>query len=140
MILTLIFLGLLTLGIVLMFVGVNINGYYDDDIFISGMTLAIVFGIVLLICVGLIINEHLDGYENKAIELNRLEYEGLIQEKELAMNSEHDDVGRITVTKDIVKWNQDVYSAKRALERKWVNWFYSKRIVDELHYIDMSFD
>lgn len=140
MILTLIFLCLLTLGIVLMFVGDNINSYYDADIFVSGMTLAIVFGLILLFCVGLIINEHLDGYENKTIELNRMEYEGLIQEKELTMNSEHDDVGRITVTKDIVEWNQDVYSAKRALERKWVNWFYSKRIVDELHYIDMSFD
>lgn len=140
MILTLILLGLVFLGIFLMIVGPKISRYYDDDICLIGMTLSIFFGIILLICLCLISIEHLDAYESKAIELDRMEYEALMQEKELAMNSEYDDIGRITVTKDIVEWNKKVYTSKRAIDHKWINWFHSKRIVDELHYIDMSFD
>lgn len=140
MILILIFSALVIIGVILAIIGGNTYGNIADYAEIIGMVLAIFFGIFLIsggIMIGI---EHLDEREDRVIELNQMRYESLLKEKELAESSTHDDIGRITVTKDILEWNQEVYGQKRAVERKWVNWFYSKRVVDELKYIDMSWE
>lgn len=140
MILILIFAALVLIGVVLAIIGDRAYGtfYYFSAVF--GTLLIIFSGIILTACVVVISIDHLDCVEDKNIKLNQMQYESLLKEKELAESSTHDDIGRITVTKDIVEWNKEVYKQKRAVERKWINWFYSKRVVDELTYIDMSWE
>ena len=140
MILTLIFAAVILIGTILTIIGWNTYGEISDDVMVLGVTLFTCFGVILMVCGILIGIEHSDGAEDKAIKLNQMKYESLLEEKELAESSTHDDIGRIMVTKDILEWNQNVYKHKRAVERKWINWFYSKRVVDELHYIDMSWE
>lgn len=140
MILILIFAALVIIGVILAVIGDNTYGSLSDFACITGMLLLIFFGI-FLVSSGIMIGIwHFDGLEDREIELNQMQYESLLKEKELAKSSEHDDIGRITVTKDIVAWNKEVYKQKRAVERKWINWFYSKRVVDELKYIDMGWE
>lgn len=140
MIIILILVALFLIGALLSAIGWNTYGGISDSIAAIGTALLIFFGIILICCVLPIAIWHSDGIEDKEIELNRMRYESLLKEKELAESSTHDDIGRITVTKDIVAWNQEVYKQKRAVERKWINWFYSKRVVDELKYIDMGWE
>lgn len=140
MILVLIFAALVIIGVILAIIGDKAYGVFYDFSAVFGTLLAIFSGVIFVACVIFISIGHLDCVEDKTIKLNQMKYESLLKEKELAESSTHDDIGRITVTKDIVEWNQEVYTQKRAVERKWINWFYSKRIVDELKYIEMSWE
>lgn len=69
------------------------------------------------------------------IEENRIEYESLCQRYEIA-TSEYEDVSKSDVIKDIAEWNKDVYSYKHWANNPWTNWFYSKRVADNMKMIE----
>ena len=69
------------------------------------------------------------------IEENRIEYEALCERRDVVM-SEYEDVSKSDVIKDIAEWNQNVYSYKHWAYNPWTNWFYSKRVADDLKMIE----
>lgn len=69
------------------------------------------------------------------IEENRIEYESLCERYEI-VTSEYEDVSKSDVIKDIAEWNKKVYSEKYWAYNPWTNWFYSRRIVDDLKMIE----
>lgn len=71
------------------------------------------------------------------IEENRIEYESLCERQEI-INSEYEDVSKSDVIKDIAEWNKKVYSTKHWAYNPWTNWFYSKRVADELKMIEVG--
>ena len=103
----------------------------------------IVYGIGLLFTVGggviafsmaiCIICAHVGV--DATIEENRIEYESLCERYEI-VTSEYEDVSKSDVIKDIAEWNKDVYSTKHWANNPWTNWFYSKRIADDMKMIE----
>ena len=71
------------------------------------------------------------------IEENRIEYNALCQRYEI-ITSEYEDVSKSDVIKDIAEWNKKVYSTKHWAYNPWTNWFYSKRVADDLKMIERS--
>ena len=127
MILTIITLAVLIIGILL--------SYHAKNEIMDGV------GLVLFVCGGLlgfimflfIIFAHIGV--DVDIERNRIEYEALCERLEIA-DSDYEDVSKSDVVKDVADWNKNVYSYKHWAYSPWTNWFYSRRVANELEVIE----
>ncbi len=141
MIWTLIFLGILILGIAtyrLAKILYRAYGRWDDRADIADTISSFLFfiGIAgLLICLFMRLCANA-GVDNQ-IAKKQIEYEILCEKCEL-IQSNYEDISKIEVLKEIAKWNKDVQDAKYWSESPWTNWFYNKKVVDSLQYIDIS--
>jgi hypothetical protein len=91
-----------------------------------------VSSVALVVMVFLVIDAHV-GVDN-AIEKNRIKHESLCERYEI-ITSEYEDVSRSDIINDIAEWNMDVYTYKYWAYNPWTNWFYSRRVADELEMI-----
>lgn len=98
-----------------------------------GLILTVGGGLIAFIMAICIICAHVGV--DATIEENRIEYESLCQRYEI-VTSEYEDVSKSDVIKDIAEWNKDVYSTKHWANNPWTNWFYSKRIADDMKMIE----
>lgn len=129
MILTIIAIIAVVIGLVMMFSN-------REVIMELGALLFGVGGIAAVIMLGIIITHvGVDVY----IERNRIEYEALCERLEIA-NSDYEDVSKSDVVKDVADWNKNVYSYKHWAYNPWTNWFYSRRVADELKIIERGQD
>ena len=128
MILTIIVVIVTVIGIVML----N-KSEYDGITYGIGLLFTILGGIVTFIMVAGIICAHV-GVDAQ-IEKNRIEYESLCERNEIVV-SEYEDVSKSDVIKDIAEWNKKVYSYKHWAYNPWTNWFYSKRVVDQMEMIE----
>lgn len=131
MIWMLIFIGVLVLGIVgiIMYT----NDHLSESLGTIAVTFVVVGMIVLFVLLTVCISSHVTA--NKDIQLDKIEYESLINRLEI-INNDYEDVSKSDVIKDITEWNKHVYSTKHWGNSKWTNWFYSKKYVDSLQYIE----
>lgn len=106
---------------------------YGDVIIGIGTSLVVCGGVTAFIMTIIIFVEHV-GVEVR-IEKNRIKYESLCERNEIVV-SEYEDVSKSDVIKDIAEWNQNVYSYKHWAYNPWTNWFYSKRIADQMEMIE----
>ena len=137
MIITLIALGVLITGIILIILNEKTDnfGRFYDEIELLGFLFAFFGTIASMICIGTILCK---GFgENNIINKNKMEYEAL-QKRIEVVNSEYEDASRSDLIKDINKWNKKVYDKKYWAESLWTNWFINQKIVDELDYIDFE--
>ncbi len=137
MIITLIALGLLIIGIILIVLNekTNIFGRFYDEIELSGGVF-IVFGFIFTVsCIIIILCKGIG--ENNTINKNKMEYEALQRRIEI-VNSEYEDASRSDLIKDINEWNEEVYNQKYWAKNPWTNWFINQKIADELEYIDFE--
>lgn len=72
---------------------------------------------------------------NATIEKNRIEYESLCKRNEI-ITSNYEDVSKSDIIKDVAEWNKMVYSTKYWTYNPWTNWFFSKRVADNLEMIE----
>lgn len=128
MILTIIIVIVTVIGIVML----N-KSEYDGIAYGIGLLFTVLGGIVAFIMVAGIICAHV-GIDAQ-IEENRIEYESLCERNEI-VTSEYEDVSKSDVIKDIAEWNKRVYSYKHWAYNPWTNWFYSKRVVDQMEMIE----
>lgn len=108
---------------------------YESIVYGVGLLFTVCGGFVTFIMAVCIIIAHIGV--DATIEENRIEYESLCQRYEI-VTSEYEDVSKSDVIKDIAEWNKKVYSTKHWAYNPWTNWFYSKRIADELKMIEVS--
>lgn len=106
---------------------------YEGVVYMLGLLSAICGGLVAFIMAVCIIIAHVGV--DATIEENRIEYEALCERQEI-INSEYEDVSKSDVIKDIAEWNKDVYSYKHWANNPWTNWFYSKRVADNMKMIE----
>ena len=106
---------------------------FCDAIMGIGALFAVCGGILAFIMAIIILIEHV-GVDAR-IEENRIEYESLCERNEIVA-SEYEDVSKSDVIKDIAEWNKKVYSYKHWAYNPWTNWFYSKRVVDQMEMIE----
>lgn len=130
MIIMFIFAIMLVLGII-----IEYKCSYDSDLDISGALLILLGSVVLFISLIEIIATHATA--NKAIQQNKIEYDGLCKRYEI-VKSEYEDVSKSDVIADITAWNMEVYNTKYWSENPWTNWFNPKKIADNLEYIPLE--
>jgi hypothetical protein len=106
---------------------------FSDAIMEIGALFAVCGGILAFIMAIIIITEHVSV--DARIEENRIEYESLCERNEIVA-SEYEDVSKSDVIKDIAEWNKNVYSYKHWAYNPWTNWFYSKRVADQMEMIE----
>lgn len=130
MVITLISIGILILGIVCF----KADGDYTDFFVITGMVSFIIGSIAAIACIGCIIGAHI-GVDMK-IEENRIKYESLCKRYEI-ISSEYEDVSKSDVIRDISGWNAEVMKAKYWQSNTFTNWFWSKRVVDNMEAVEV---
>lgn len=137
MIITLIALGILIIGIILIILNekTDIFGHLYDGIELLGSLFIILGAVASIMCIGTILLKGVG--ENRVIEQNRMKYESLQRRIEV-VNSEYEDASRSDLIKDINEWNEKVYDRKYWAKNSWTNWFFNQKIVDELEYIDFE--
>lgn len=134
MITTLIFLGFIILGTLCIAPWEKLWPYCDFFSILGSICLA--FGIVgSIVCSLFIITTH--AMTDKSIHDNQIEHDALVAQVD-AINTDYEDVSTTQVIANVAKWNKFVYNNRYWSENKWTNWFYSKKVVDDLKYIDME--
>ena len=106
---------------------------YEGVVYMIGLLSAVCGGLIAFIMVMVIIVNHVGV--DATIEENRIEYESLCERYEI-VTSEYEDVSKSDVIKDIAEWNKKVYRIKHWAYNPWTNWFYSKRIADDMKMIE----
>ena len=106
---------------------------YEGVVYVLGLLFAVCGGLIAFIMAMVIIVNHVGV--DAVIEENRIEYESLCERYEI-VTSEYEDVSKSDVIKDIAEWNKDVYSYKHWAYNPWTNWFYSKRVADDMKMIE----
>lgn len=130
MVITLISIGILILGIVCF----KADRDYTDFFEITGIASCIIGSIAVIACIGCIIGAHI-GVDMK-IEENRIKYESLCKRYEI-ISSEYEDVSKSDVIRDISEWNAEVMKAKYWQSNTFTNWFWSKRVVDNMEAVEV---
>ena len=130
MIIIFIFTIMLVLGII-----IEYKCSHDLDLDISGALLILLGSVALSISLIAIIATHATA--NKAIQQNKIEYDGLCKRYEI-VKSEYEDISKSDIIADITAWNMEVYNTKYWSENPWTNWFNPKKIADNLEYIPLE--
>ena len=126
-------LMIITLVATIIGVWILYKAEYGDAVMAISALLAVCGGILAFIMAIIILIEHV-GVDAR-IEENRIEYESLCERNEIVA-SEYEDVSKSDVIKDIAEWNKNVYSYKHWAYNPWTNWFYSKRVADQMEMIE----
>lgn len=106
---------------------------YEGIVYGIGLLFTACGGILAFTMSILIIISHVGV--DATIEKNKIEYESLCERYEI-VTSEYEDVSKSDVIKDIAEWNKKVYDCKYWAYNPWTNWFYSRRIVDNMKMIE----
>lgn len=134
---TIIGLWLLVLGIVgLILYAYDVFSYNlgENILGISVISLIIGFmGTIIFVIIIIYANVAAD----KDIHDSQLEYESIVKQVE-CINTEYEDVSKTTVIQNVYDWNKEVYNAKYWSENPWTNWFWNKKYVDSLKYIELE--
>lgn len=131
MILMIISITVLVIGICLKlcFRKFYVSDFLDTISFYSTLfgAIAVVIAIVFILI----------GHYNTDVKIytKQLERKAIVTQLELAP-SEWENTSRMELIQKVSEWNQEVYSAKYWSENPWTSWFWSKKYVDSLTYID----
>ncbi len=130
----------LTIATVLMIVlGVFLVKYSDyvinDVMLFVGICIVTVGSVGLVITTIFIVNGHV-GVDQKII-LARMERQCIEDQVEILDNG-CENVSTIKVIKCVHNWNAKVASTKYWFKNPCTNWFYSKRYVNSLNYIEFG--
>ena len=101
---------------------------------VIGFMLGMVVGPFFLIILTVIsIGNH--AFPEKQITNNNIRYESLIKRQSL-FNSDYENYTKSDTIRDIAEWNIWVNTEKNYLDSPWTNVLVSKRVIDNLKYID----
>ncbi len=136
MLLTLIGIILCVSGFVGLILSADRPRYFDSGIeILSGIALGIGF-IWLIVCIAFIIIVHCTIIDNINISNEQYEREAIEKQVE-CLSSNYEDVSKTTVIQKAYDWNKKVYNAQYWSNNIWTNWFWSKKYVDSLEYIEL---
>ena len=132
MIITIIFLGIILVGIIS---SILYEKSYNDFLELFGPCNIVIGSLCLIIAIIAIIFAHITA--PRATQENKLEYDGLCKRYEV-IKSEYEDVSKSDVIADITAWNMKVYDTKYWTYNPWTNWFNPKEVADNLDYIPLE--
>ena len=109
----------------------------SDNIGFIACVLSVIGGIILFFVLIAIIFSHINI--DKQIQEAQMKRESIERQIE-CVSSNYEDVSKVNVIERVYEWNKEVYSQKYRLNSPWTSWFYSKKYVDSLEYIEMEGD
>lgn len=133
MIWTIIFVAVLVVSIILCVIGYNTDITTMEAI---GAIFTMLSGIAVILVICMMVLSHCAI--DKTITEYQMERDSIVKEIEALEQDTDEKISKLTVIKDVQKWNSGVYSQKYWSESPWTNWFYNKKIVDSLEYIEME--
>lgn len=134
---TIIGLWLLVLGIVgLILYAYDVFSYNLGESILGISVISLIIGFMGTI-IFVIIIIYANVAADKDIHDSQLEYESIVKQVE-CINTEYEDVSKTTVIQNVYDWNKEVYNAKYWSENPWTNWFWNKKYVDSLKYIELE--
>ena len=137
MIITLIGIGLLFLAIICLVCCEKCLFSYTVDEFIGGIGIILcITGISATLISGTIIGCANISVDND-IYTAKLEYDAIVKQAE-SINSDYEDVSKAEVIQRVYEWNKKVYNAKYWSNNPLTNWFWNKKYVDSLAYIELE--
>lgn len=110
----------------------DISSKWVFPICVIGFAISIVG---MIICVPDMIITHCNT--NKKIYTKQLEYESLVKQCQ-TVSSNYEDVSKANVIQKVYEWNVEVYDEKYWGNNIWTNWFFNKKVVDSLEYINLE--
>ena len=129
MIITLIGIGLFVLGII----GLKFSKSEGLE---AGSFVAIIIGFFwIFACSTLIVINTVTA--EKDIYNARLERECIVKQLEI-INSDYEDISKSTVIQNLYDWNEKVHDTKYWSSNPLTNWFWNKKYVDSLEYIELE--
>ena len=134
MIITLISIIVLIVGIVCLRLYIH-HSISSDNIGFIACVLSVIGGIILFFVLIAIIFSHINI--DKKIQEAQMERESIERQIECISNN-YEDVSKASVIERVYEWNKKVYSQRYWLNNPWTSWFYSKKYVDSLEYIEMD--
>lgn len=134
MIITLISIIVLIVGIVCLRLYIH-HSISSDNIGFIACVLSVIGGIILFFVLIAIIFSHINI--DKKIQEAQMERESIERQIECISNN-YEDVSRASVIERVYEWNKKVYSQRYRVNSPWTSWFYSKKYVDSLGYIEMK--
>lgn len=138
MILTLIGIGLVVIGFIIMYVYFNnlsLSEVMDSVLCASGIISTGLGLTITFLCIVFIVFSHL--YVDKQIYNSKLEYESIVKQVE-CIKSDYEDYSTIEVIDRAYEWNNKVYNTMYWSKNILSNWFYSKKYVESLKYIELD--
>lgn len=120
MLITIFFVLLIVLGFIL-------ADKFISDFCIPVLVVGIVGTILCVVAIACVQIPKQSKFEKAVMRREMLEYR--------LEHKEDDRAGNELLYSDILKFNQDLYSAKKWSKNLWVNWFWNEKIA-ELDYID----
>ena len=135
MLITLIFLGILILGIIADILYFKVDLWEEEWLNVIGFFGKLIGGAGLFFALLIIFFAHTNI--NYQIEQERIEYEGLCKKIE-AIQSDYEDVSKIDVIEEATDQNKYVEKCRYYNNNIWTSWFYSDKYVNSLKTIDMS--
>ena len=134
MIITLIGVAMFALGIIGFLYYVSFDTNKDVIGFLSSVGIIIGF-LWLLMCV-LFITIPRCTAENDIYDAN-LERECVVNQIEY-IDAEYEDVSKTIVIQNVYEWNKKVHAAQYWSSNPWTSWFWSKKYVNSLKYIELE--
>lgn len=134
MIITLISIIMLIVGIVCLRL-CDRNLLLPDGIYLVGCVSSVIGGIIVLFVLTAIICSHINI--DKKIQETQMERESIERQIECISNN-YENVSKASVIERVYEWNKKIYSQRYWLNNPWTSWFYSKKYVDSLEYIEME--
>ena len=137
MIITLIGIGLLFLAIICFVCCKKCLFSYEVDDFIGAIGIILcIAGISATLISGTIIGCANIGVD-RDIYTAKLEYDAIVKQVE-CINSNYEDISKAAVIQRVYEWNKKVYTAKYWSNNLWTSWFWNKKYVDSLEYIELE--
>ena len=129
------------ISIIMFIIGIVCLRLYDrnllssDRVCLVGCYTAIIGGVILFFVLATIIGSHINI--DKKIQEAQMKRESIERQIE-CISSNYEDVSKTSVIERVYEWNKEVYSQRYRLNSPWTSWFYSKKYVDSLEYIEME--
>ena len=131
MIITLIAFGLLIVGIAGYIISNRRDASYLVTDFFFGLVILQSIAALLVTLVLILSHTNIDH----SIQVNRMEHDSIVARLEIA-DTGYENIAYSEAIKDAMKWNVDVEHQKYFCNNPWFSWFFDKRLVDDLEYID----
>lgn len=109
------------------------NYSIDNEGALYGSVYSLVGGAVFLVLL-IIFSAFNHAFPEIKIANNNIKYEALIERKTL--DSEYESYTKSDTIRDIAEWNKYVNTEKMLLDSPWTNALVSKKVIDELKYIE----
>lgn len=132
MLLILLFVALIVIGICMI---IYSNSSYNDLVGCIGIFIGTLGFVCLIICIILLIVGHC-AVDNRIVE-RKIEHDGIVKQIEL-LKKEDGSISSNVVIDKVSEWNRDVRYCKYWSNNIWTNWFFDKRYVDSLEYIEIG--